>query len=447
MANQSNISGNQNIVIQNVTESTISVFVNGEGLEIRNELAELKRLLQEQHAQSVQFAERIYDIAHFDEANFGFVTGKKAFNESLTRQLIESILPYSKAAQEFLKSTEGTPGWQSQERFYLKAHKIIYFGFVGVIGPQLRKLIAIGKEEFSENKQRDYIGKCIDIAKYSLDLLSITLLSKLWDEHRIQPRSFNETELKAFKTFFDNIIEPSLLERFHFLQILDGVFANKKNALTRPLSEWPDFSPALISDSGFHQACQNLANLNGRLEKKQYNLLDCFEAEKQLGTFFQNVSFLANYSMASIRDIGYREPRNSDARYLHRFTALGFDNKSKENAEKVNCTPETVHTDAVLLYHGSHYFEYINLSPFVIDYNSLTLEKGTKICFYTSKNFDSDILEYVFLEDNSIVNIEKKGILKDADLNEIMMHPEKQIILNLDNIVDLFEDARRCLLG
>ena len=36
---------------------------------------------------------------------------------------------------------------------------------------------------------------------------------------------------------------------------------------------------------------------------------------------------------------------------------------------------------------------------------------------------------------------------RDEDLNEIMMHPEKQIILNLDNIADLFVDARSCLLG
>ena len=447
MATQSNISGNQNIVIQNVTESTISVTVNGEGLEIRNEPAELKRLLQEQHAQSVQFAERIYEIAHFDEANFSFVTGKKAFNENLTRQLIEAILPYSKAAQELLRNTEGTPEWEAHLRFSDKAKQIIACSFVGVIGIQLRKLMAIGKEDFSENKLRDYIGKCIDIAKYSLDLIGVALLSKLWDEHRIQPRVFNEMELRGFKIFFDNIIEPSLPDRFQFLQMLNGVFENKENALTYPFSEWSDLTPALKSEGELHQICRQIATLNERLDKNQYDLLDCFEAEQQLGGFFLNLPFLANCCMASIRHIGYREPRNTDARYLHRFTALGIDNKANMDAEKINCTPETVHTDAVLLYQGNHYSEYINLSPFVIDYNSLTFEKGAKICFYATKMFDSDILEYIFLEDNSKVHIEKRGTLKDEDLNEIMMHQEKQIIFNLDNIVNLFKDARQCLVG
>jgi hypothetical protein len=238
-----------------------------------------------------------------------------------------------------------------------------------------------------------------------------------------------------------------LIERFVFLQILNGVYANQQNALAWPMPEWPYFSPALKSGSEFHQVCQNLANLNDCLEKQEYNLLDCFDAEQQLATFFKYVPFMANYCMASIRHIGYREPRNSDARYLHRFTAVGFDNKANENAEKINCTPNTVHTDAVLLYQGSHYREYINLSPFVIDYNSLTIEGGSTICFYSAKNLDSDMLDYVFLEDNSRLGIEKKGALKGEDLNEIMMHKEKEIIFNLNNIVDLFEDARRCLLG
>ncbi|MCB0596136.1 MAG: hypothetical protein H6557_18890 [Lewinellaceae bacterium] len=448
MDKEKHTDGPNKVIIQEATESTIAVNVNGEVHEIRNELAELKGLLQSLKAQKVQYAEKIYNIEHINEANFGFMTGKKAFNEYLSRQLIEAIRPHSIAAQRFLERVADIPAWESQARISAKAKEVIAYSFVGVVGIQLSKLMAIGKEELSGAKQHKYISKCLDIARRCIDLLSITLLSSLWDEQKTQPRAFDEAERNTLSAFFDNSFEPSLPERFQCLQTLHRIFSKKENALDWPLPEWEGFAPALDSGSAFHQGCHALAALNERLDKGQYSLLDCFEAEKQLALFFQPLSFLANYHMASIRHIGYQEPRNTDARYLHRYTALGIDNKANVDAEKVNCTPETVQTDAVLLYRGDQYSEYINLSPFVIDYNALAFEHGAKICFYRSQAIDGDILEYLFLEDNSLVRLEKQGILKpDTDLNELMMEKEKQKILNLDRVVEQFWDARRCLLG
>lgn len=448
MDKEKHTEGPNNIIIQELTESTIAVNVNGEVREIRNELTELKALLQNLKAQKVQYAEKIYNIEHINEANFGFVTGKKAFNEHLARQLIEAIRPHSIAAQRFLERVKDIPAWENQARISAKAKEIIAYSFVGAVGIQLSKLMAIGQEELSEAKQRKYISKCLDIARHCLGLLSAILLSRLWDEQKAKPRTFDERERKNLSAFFDNSFELSLPERFSFLQILHRIFSKKENPLAWPLPEWEGFAPALASGSIFHQACQALAALNERLDKAQYSLLDCFEAEKQLALFFQDLHFLANYRMASIRHIGYQQPRNTDARYLHRYTALGIDNKANIDAEKINCTPETVQTDAVLLYRGGHYSEHISLSPFVIDYNALTFEHGAKICFYRSQAIDGDILEYLFLEDNSLVRLEKQGILKpDTDLNDLMMEKEKHKILNLDRVVEQFMDARSCLLG
>lgn len=446
MTTQSNISGDRNIIIKDINESNISIVINGDVREIRNDLSELMRIIREVHVMSIQYAEKVYNVANLNEENFNFIAGKKAFNGDLTKTLIEAIAPYTNAAREFLNTTANIPDWQNQARFGDKAKQIISCSFVGVIGIQLRKLMAIGKEPLNDNKQHNYIDKCIDIAKYSLDLLSIVLLSRLWDEHRAMARPFSEPEINALRRFFDNIVEPSIHERYAFLQTLDGIFSNGANQLSHPFIEWPDFSSALITGSEFHQSCQKLADLSERLEKKQYNLIDCHDAERQLGIFLQNLSFLSTYCMASIRYIGYRQPRNTDACYLHRYTALGIDNKANVDAEKINCTPETAHTDAILLYRGNRYNEYINLSPFVIDFNALTFEKGAKICFYHCKNFHGEALEYVFLEDNNKVIVEKKGLLRESDLNEIMMQEEKQAEFNLDGIFDLFRDARRCLL-
>jgi hypothetical protein len=167
-----------------------------------------------------------------------------------------------------------------------------------------------------------------------------------------------------------------------------------------------------------------------------------------LSAFLSHLAFLTQYRMVSIQHIGYWQPRNADPRYLHRYTALGIDNKANKDAEKVNCTPETVQTDAVLLYRDDSYSRHICLSPFLIDYNALTFEHGAKICFYRSQAIDGDVLEYVFHEDGSTVRLEMQGILRpDTDLNALMLEQQKQKILNLDNMVSLFHEARACLLG
>lgn len=443
-----NIQGGHNVVIQAVSDSTITLSVNGEAQEIRKELAALRTLLETHQAKTIQYADKIYNIAHIDEANFGFLTGKRAFNELFTRQLIEAIRPYSTAADRFMEKVAHLPHWESEARISNKAKEILAYSFVGVLGIQLSKLVAIGKEDFSEAKQRKYLTKCIEIAQYTADLLAIALLSKLWDEQRQQPRHLYKAEQTMLSAFFLNSFAPSLPERLRLLQTLGGIFANSDYALPQPLSDWPDFAPALVEGSLFTTACQGLAVLQERLDKAQYNLLDCVEAEQHLAQFMGQVAFLTRYRMASIRHIGYWQPRNADARYLHRYTALGIDNKAQKDAEKVNFTPETVQTDAVLLYRDGNYSEHIGLSPFIIDYNALTFEHGPKICFFRSQAIDGDILEYVFHEDGSLLHLESQGILKpDTDLNELMLEQQKQEVLNLDNMVGLFHAARTCLLG
>ncbi len=448
MPNETILAANHNVVIQGVSESTLTLNVDGEVREIHHQLAELKGLLQTLKVQNVQYADKIYNIEHIDEANFGFVTGKKAFNELLTKQLIEAIQPCSLPAQRFLERVAAIPGWENQLHISDKAKEIIAYSFVGVIGIQISKLMAIGKEDFSEAKQRKYIEKCIQIAKWSLDLVCFTLLSKLWDAQNQQARAFSEAQQTVLARRFDDTLEPSVEEQFRLLQVLLEIFSDKANALAFPMPELEGFSPNLVEGSAFHQVCQALQALNEKLDKSQYDLLDCFGAETQLAAFFGYFHFLVNYRMASIKHIGYRHIRNADARYLHHYAALGIDSKANVDAEKVNYTPQTVDTDAVLLYRGDNYAEHINLFPFVIDYNALTLEQGSKVCFYSCKEFSDGSIEYLFLEDNSTIDINRKGLLKpDADFNELMMSKDNQKILNLDSVVDQFREARRCLLG
>ena len=430
------------IAIQKVGEDAITINVDGEIRQIQNQLAELKKLLQELDVQNVQYAEKIYNIEHINEANFGFVTGKKAFNEALTKAIIEAIKDHCVPAQKFYSRVKDIANWEQQARISDKAKEIIAYSFVGVVGIQLSKLMAIGKEAFSDTKQHKYIKKCITIVKRSLDLVNFTLISKLWDIQKAKSITFSETEQNALRQFFDRNFEQSVAEQFELLSTLQALFSNHNIAPPFAELDFPKHQNAL------KEVCTTIQELNQNLDRGEYSLVDCFTAETQLATLFQAFNFLVQYNMASIKRIGYKQVRHANPRYLHRFAALGIDSKANVDAEKVAYTPDTVNTDAVLVYKGQDYKENINLFPLVIDYNALTFEHGVKICFYQGKDIADGSLEFRFLEDESTIHVESQGIVKeDTDYNQLMLKEESQIALNLEQVVIAFEEARRTLLS
>ncbi|MCU0444703.1 MAG: hypothetical protein MUE85_07265 [Microscillaceae bacterium] len=439
---------NQNIIIQEVNDHTITVNVNGEIQEIQNQLSEVKNLLQNFKTPTIQYAEKIYNIEHIDEANFGFVMGKKSFNELLTKRLIEVIAPYSSDAQKVLDyvTKNQVADWESQAKFAKKAKEIIAYSLVGVLGVQFSKLIAIGNEENTDAKQRKYIEKCLYIAKRSLDLIEFTLLSTLWDFQKQGFRPISPAQSQLIQAFFTRSFEPGFRENLHFLQNLQTLLT--ENQIPFPFPEVANFADYLAESHPFHQACLQMQALSNALDKENYTLLECSEAEKNLATFFEYVGFLANYKMASIKHIGYKHSRNTTPHYLHRYASLGIDNKANIDAEKYNYTPKTVATDAVLIYQGDNYQKSINLFPFVIDYNSLTFENGVKICFFHSLHISDSSLDYIFLEDNSVYNIVFENIsAENPDFNELIADKEKHKIFNLDNVVVGFQEAQTNILG
>ena len=114
MNNQSSVQGNQNIVIQGVTDSTITLQVNGETKEIVNKLDALHAILEKLQIQTFQAADKVYNIASLNDANFGFITGKKAFNEELTKVLIEAIQEDCIPARRFMEKAKDFQNWEKQ---------------------------------------------------------------------------------------------------------------------------------------------------------------------------------------------------------------------------------------------------------------------------------------------------------------------------------------------
>ncbi len=382
----------------------------------------------------------------YQAAPAGAAAPAKPLNEHLSKALISAIRPHSPTATRFWEKAEAIPNWETNAQASNKAKEILAYSFVGVIGIQLSKLFAIGKEDFSENIQNKFIEKCVQVAKRSLDLVVFALVSQIWESQKTRPRTFSPAQTRALQDFFDRPFEPSISGQMGLFQTLHELFT--EHGLPLPFPELQGFAPHFQPGDVFHTACQQLQQLSERWDKKSCTPADCAAAEQALADLLAALHFLAACRMASIKRIGYWQIRTATPKFMHRYAALGMDNKANVDAEKINFTTDTVHTDSVLLYHSERYQENLNLSPFVIDYNALTLESGAKICFYRARALADDSLDFTFLEDNSPVNVVWKDVLPDEEkANEVLFLPENRKAYNLDCVIKQFQEARKSILG
>lgn len=439
MENTVNNQGNNNIIIQGVTDSNITLEVNGATQEIQNEMAALHALLEQMNVQQVQMADQIYDLSQIGQADLGI---KKTFNVLLTKKLMEALAENGLApAQKFLSKIQSIPGWENDSRFADVAKNLITFAFVGVIGIQLRKIMAIGKEPLSEKKQQTYIQNCYWVAQKSVQLINFALISAFWDIQKTANYDLNEEETKELTLFFDDSIERNLTAYANLLGLLLQLFERHQIAI--PLEELKD-----LNFGRFQKTCGRIQKLYGLLEKSQHSLMTCFEMEGQLTKVLSQLILLTNYQMLSVKSVAYDEKRTSNPQYIHSYIELGVDQKFNENTEKINILDIPVVTDAVILHDKRvNHEQNINLSPFVIDYNTQVFENGAKVCFFSCKHIADASLNYRFLDDNSVENVVFANILTENNkIEELMKDKNNHIKLKFDLIFSQFEEAKKQLL-
>jgi hypothetical protein len=337
---------------------------------------------------------------------------KNTFNELLTKRLIEAIRPYNKKANDFLTTNIG---WETNADLIPTAKRIIFSGYVGVLGLQLRKLITIGEEGFSESKMKRYLENCQLTAKRALQIICYGLISKLWDHQLNNNVKLSRAQTNTLVKFFKNTVEESLTGFADLMKTLIDIFS--ENNLDLPFPQLKELQPNLQAGSSFMDACTKLLAVSDLLKNSSYTINDCSEAEKNLAVVLENLNFLAEYKMISIKDIDYNQQRNDkEGLYLHNYTLLEHDNMANNiNQGRVRKEKSPVISYAVLLF-KENIRQNINMVPFIIDYNALGLAGGSKICFYSFCNTYDDLnLNYSFIEDNSKVTIKKSSNPKPDD--------------------------------
>lgn len=370
------------------------------------------------------------------------------FNGYLTKKLIRAIAPHSRKANDFLTINND---WEKDTKLIPTVKHIIISAYVGVLGTQLRKLMSIGEEPFSNSKISRYIENCQVATKRALQLSTYALLSKLWDHQLIQNNEFSKNQIDFLTKFYNHPAEDTIANLARLLKELTAIYLEKNIEL--PIVEFKDFISNFKSESPFMEACLKLDILSTPSGQASLDLETCVEAERYVTLVFESLSFFANYKMVSIKNIGYSQLRNEkEGLYLHNYALLEGDSFSNNDQGKIRKDKSPINSYAVLLF-KDNYRQNTNLVPFIIDYNGLAGSGGTKICFYSFCDvYNQGDLNYQFIEDNSTVLIKKSENPKPDDndtqaLNKWLADKDNQKDLNLDNVYNLFYESKKTFTG
>jgi len=433
---------NENIVIQDISDGNMTVNVNGEVKTIHKELAELKELLKNQNVSNITYENKIYNIEHINEANFGVVTSNKAYNGVLTKELILQLKDLQKPASFLGKlPTEDQENWEGVRQHLNEAQGILADSFVWVVGWELRRLFAIGNDkENPAAKVNQYITLCFTTYRVSLQLINFLFISKLWDEKVKNPGL--DTNKVPLQNFFSRTLK--LPEMRSLLQTLIGIF--KDNKLTFPMVEADlgDIDSFMQDDSAFNKACAELEALEAMDGLGEaYGLGHCHTAEIALTAVLKSFSFLAKYQLVTIRRIEYEESRNSSATFIKDLNFL----EKKESKDMYR----------ILKYDNSPALTYsvffrndktaVSLFPFLIDYNALTSEGDFHLYLYKCRDGESG-LRYIPTRNTDEIVINYTA----ADKNNLKIEDEDQKNklqknIRLDMVVKQFEAAMNTILG
>jgi len=403
-------------------------------------------------------------VDHVEVVNNYYTDDKssnKIFNKILTSELIY-LLKTEQGEQRFPQNLSfiNTDNWlnENENQNIQDAQSYIGECFVWVIGEELRRLFVIGSNKDNDKVKIDnFIRQCIRIYRDSLQLINYLFISTLWDE-KIKHRNIN-TDKPNINNFFNTSKELKLEKLRNLLQELIETFRENPE-LEFPLekTDLRDINDFLKPDSKFSKACVELEKFEILLnqKKEKYGFDECDIAEISLATILSTFVFLTNYQLVSIKRIEYEESRNTAPRYIKDINILklppfvSYEEKISENDAKKNLihllkydnTPQL--TYSIYIWKGKRF---INLFPFLLDYNALTNDPGFQLYLYECMP-EKSRLSYFSINSEKYYYIDYKATEpKKDEIKDEKLINKLQINIRKDLVVKQFEVAMNTLLN
>jgi len=360
------VEGNNNIIIQGVTESSITVNVNGQLQEVEKKLDALQALMEKQATKSIQTADKIYNIGTITNANFDYLMGQAGHNQSLPAALSENLVG---KGDEWIKGLgkdllkEGIPVGDDPLEIFQNYDWLIQVFLQKMCTPSGREKTLYAFSFMAEAYQASLRYLCyIQMAQVlQLDeppkLGIVSNFLQMCDEDYLE---FDYTSLLLTTT--------DLLGKNGFVTEIETFVKKLRD------TEFDLFGTAFFLESERH----NLRS--GTIEENEALPLLLEEYLTALVFWLKNVSFLANYRLVSIKDINLNYRIGSDETYLHRYAELHsvYDKSNvADRTRSIQVKGSFTYSKSILLFKGNVLAaclrniedkdSYVSLSPLLID--------------------------------------------------------------------------------
>jgi len=137
-------------------------------------------------------------------------------------------------------------------------------------------------------------------------------------------------------------------------------------------------------------------------------------AEDSLAVIMTRFKFLARYDLITVKKIEYEQSRYEGARYIKDINLLDKETKNPLRYLTIDDTPEMSYT--VKFYNDN--IE-VNLFPFMMDFNALTNEAGSQICFYEYLNGENGIVYWsLSYQEELIINYKAAAVIENEEIND-----------------------------
>ncbi len=379
MTDHHHIKGDHNIVIQHVSDSTITVKVDGQSKEIANQLEAIQQLLTGMQTRLLRIEGRQYEVQHLGQENFDFIMSRVAVGEEVPDAWSEELY-------------EEDESWVESLAHELTMHRGVSVGnkrwgifqhYGWLIEAYLHKL----STQIGRGRNLRRLSFMAEAWQSSLRYLCYIQIVQILQANRA-------VELPLLTAFFD--LPAADLPHYDYLNLLI--------VTTHFLGEEDTFMPEIFAfvemvkdpEEDLSQTALYLDRYRSKLLAGE--LGDLEDLEQLLDQYLTGlvywlceISFVAEYRMVSVKDINLNYRMGTPRRFVHLYGELhgmyseyfaegeDYSKKALEDAFTFN--------QSVLLLKGANVDQsledirkggaYLSLSPLVID-QSVFSDKATQ---------------------------------------------------------------------
>ncbi|UFH54355.1 CHAT domain-containing protein [Spirosoma sp. KNUC1025] len=370
---------------------------------------------------------------------------KDEVNESLVKTLLDIVKTYQP------EKLEGVYGNRSIQ-------KVLYEALPYPIGVQIRELLATDRKVGNEGYS--FIGKTrliklINAFDVITELLLYVLMAQLWKGMYEQEKENEFVVSETCKQILHDYFNRST-KSFHKTDILPTIKAIREvleyNKVPLFINEI-DYLKSLVNEDlefreayGFMQLMKQ-ARFDQKLKADYYK-----EAENQFLNILRRLGFITRYKLLNIREIFVVKRRPLHFGYNHIQIALDH-NVEEEFVDDVVTSEDCYDDHSILLIKNEVVevipstleikkpyntlkkltLDYLNLSPFVIDNNSLKEEQDIDMLFFEC--YDKDRKVYLYKQ---IENLANEIPIPDQDNPDLRKRRVTPIVSVFDEFIHAF---------